>query len=280
MIIRIIFTYLLFIFSLNAMEIIYPNRGLTGENDYGYQMLKLALSKVKNNYTVRLASENSNQERAIEKVKIGEYQIVDLGIGNDYPKELEPILIPIDRGILGWRTFIIRSEDKYVFSSINSLTELRKYTAGQGINWSDNKVLRKSNIKVIESSKIENLFAMLENKRFDFLPLGINEANAFLRLYGSKGNNLVIDNHIVLVYPFARIFYVNRNNVSLINDVKKGLEVAYTDGSFINLFKNHKYIKEGLENSNIKNRVIINIENPFVKDILKKIDKKWWYSPK
>lgn len=279
MIFKSLVIYIILIFSVNAIEIVYPNRGLTGTDDYGYQVLKLVLSKVNKGYNVTLDSENSNQERAIYKVKTGEYQVVDLGVGNDYPDELKPIFIPIDRGILGWRIFIIRNEDKKIFSSISSLKQLEKYQAGQGTNWSDNEILRSSGITVIESYKIENLFAMLENKRFDFLPLGVNEAQAFLNLYSSKNSNLTIDKHIVLVYPFARFFYVNYKNTTLIQDINKGLELAYEDGSFQNLFKNHKYIKFGLEKAEINDRIIINIDNPFMKETINKIDKKWWYKP-
>lgn len=151
------------------------------------------------------------------------------------------------------------------------------YTAGQGTNWSDSAILRKAGIKVTESYKMETLFEMLSNHRFDFFPLGINEASAFLDLYSTHKDNLILDDSLVLVYPFARIYYVNKNQKQLAADIEKGLEIAYKDGTFQKFFLNHKYVKQGLNEIKLKKRTIIRIENKGIQSILDKIDSKWWY---
>lgn len=60
-------------FSSTEVKVLYPNRGLTGSDDYGYQLLKLVLPKVNSNYKVTLASDITNQDRAIYKTKSGDY---------------------------------------------------------------------------------------------------------------------------------------------------------------------------------------------------------------
>ena len=103
---------------------------------------------------------------------------------------------------------------------------------------------------------------MVNAERFDFLPLGVNEAHGFLFEYKKKGDELMVEETIVLKYPFARLFYVKKGNSELKQDIKLGLEKAFKDGSFKKLVESNLFFKEGLSKSNLKNRIVIEIENP------------------
>lgn len=258
-------------------EVIYPNRDGIGEHAFGYQLLKLILPKTGKNYMVKIVEESSNQDRALAELETGKYSVVDTGIGIDFEKRFDAVYIPIDMGLTGWRIFIINKKQQKDFAKIKTLEQLRKKKAGQGIGWTDADILRNAGIKVESSARIENLIKMVNAERFDFLPLGVNEAHGFLFEYKKKGDELMVEETIVLKYPFARLFYVKKGNSELKQDIKLGLEKAFKDGSFKKLVESNLFFKEGLSKSNLKNRIVIEIENPYMTEKFKHIDSKWWY---
>lgn len=278
--------FLLMIFcGINLMcaenlEVVYPNRDGMGEKAFGYQLLKLVLPKTGKKYVVSVAKEASNQDRALSELEVGRYSVVDTGIGPDFESRFDAVYIPIDMGLTGWRIFIINKKQKEDFAKIKKLEQLKTKTAGQGTGWTDGLIIEKSGIKVETSSKIENLIQMVNAGRFDFFPLGVNETHGFLAEFGKNTPDLVVEDTLVLAYPFARLFYVKKGDTALAADIALGLEKAYEDGSYRNFIENHPFFKEGLAKSNLKNRTVIRIDNPFMTEKFKKIDDKWWYKVK
>ena len=63
---------------------------------------------------------------------------------------LLPIRVPIRKGLLGYRVFLIRQQDAEKFSSIRTLDELRKLNVGQGQVWNDVKVFRANGFNVVK----------------------------------------------------------------------------------------------------------------------------------
>ncbi|HBD95333.1 MAG: hypothetical protein A2015_12730 [Spirochaetes bacterium GWF1_31_7] len=265
------------LFCSSKMEVIYPNRDGIGEQAFGYQLLKLILPKIDKEYSVKLAPESSNQDRALALLENGTYSVVDTGIGPDFENRFDAIYIPIDMGLTGWRIFIINKNQKNDFEKIKTLEQLRNKKAGQGTGWTDGLIIEKSGITVLTAPNVENLVLMVSGDRFDFFPLGVNETHGFLKEYGRDLPNLMVEETLVLAYPFARLFYVKKGNVNLHKDIQLGLEKSYGDGSFKKFIEEHPFFQEGLRKSDLKNRTIIRIDNPFMTEKFKKIDSKWWY---
>ncbi len=103
---------------------------------------------------------------------------------------------------------------------------------------------------------------MVAGKRFEIFPLGSNEVYAFLDKFGANYPQLVIDEHISLIYPFGRFFYVNKDNEELANKIQTGLEKALDDGSLQNLLNQHAYFKDAFSKAHLHNRVQIRIDTP------------------
>jgi protein-disulfide isomerase len=49
--------------------------------------------------------------------------------------------------------------------------------------------------------------------------------------------NLVIDQHLLIRYPFAEFFFVSPESPKLAKAIQTGLERAYADGSFMAFFR-------------------------------------------
>src|SRR5262249_26590574 len=144
--------------------------GAAGQN-YGAQVLALALAKSEVPYTLTIHPTRVNQERTRVMIEESQISVYDFGTSAEFEQRLLPVYFPIDRGFLGYRLFVIHRNNADTFASINSIEQLREKTAGQKINWSDTTILRNAGITV-HVAPWESLFKMIDSKRFDFFPLG------------------------------------------------------------------------------------------------------------
>lgn len=189
-----------------------------------------------------------------------------------------PIRIPLLKGLLGHRIFIIREEDKALFSQIKTLEKLRQFTAGQGDSWPDYYILKNNNISVVGSSSYEGLFKMLERKRFDYFPRGVMEP--WVELETRSNTSLVVDKHLMLYYPTAFFYFVHKDNHTLFKRIEQGLTLAIKDGSFDTLLNQHPYTRTVFQNAAIETRRIFHLKtklSPQTQAILNNPD-LWFHS--
>lgn len=260
------------------IEVVFPNLDGIGEEGYEYQLLKLALSKTGKPYSPRLYGASVTQERAFVLLEQGKLSVVPSGINQTREAQANTVYIPIDRGLNGWRMFVIHKDSLKDFSEITTLEELKDKLAGQGIGWVDSGILQFAGLEVMNTATMKKLFDMLHGKRYDFLPLGVNEIHGFLNTYAESCPDLRVEETLVLTYPFGRFYYVKQGNETLHNDIQTGLERAYADGSFQELFYSHPFISNGLNKARLPGRTIIQIDNPYTSAAFQQIDPKWWYS--
>ena len=272
----------IFAFSSNASEkikVIYPNVNSDGKNLFGYAVLKLALENSGHDFELLVTQSNPNNARVRKLIENKKISISDFGTSKQFEEELLPIYFPIDLGLNGWRIFVIKKYNQIKFNKVNSLSNLHLYKAGQGIGWSDVKILENSKLHVVESPNLASLFKMLDRQRFDYFPLGANEAHFLLQSFENKNStDLIIEKNLLLIYPFARFFFVHKDNIELHNIVKKGLEKSFKNGTFWELFKSHKSNEALFKKANLKSRKQILIINPNMSDNFKKIPKEYFFN--
>jgi hypothetical protein len=193
-------------------------------------------------------------------------------------RSLEPIRIPIDKGTLGWRVFIIRKADEAKFGAIQSAEELKKLTAGQG-DWPDVEIYEHNGYPVQIVREFESLFPMLDSGRFDYLPLGINECHFILEMQKADFPNLAVEKRLAIHYPHTRYFYpINNETGSRIRvRLTEGLERIIADGSFDRAFR--EFYGAALAQVNMKDRRVFELQNPKLPDTLPLDRKELWYSP-
>ena len=175
-------------------------------------------------------------------------------------REFLPVRIPLLKGLLGHRIFIIRKQDEARFAAIGKLEELRKFKAGQGHRWPDVEILEANGIAVEVGRSYGGLFEMLERGRFDFFPRGVTEAHGEAALHADQG--LVVEQTLMLVYPTAMYFFVNRENTSLAGRIERGLRQALADGSFDRVFDKHN--ASLLERARMHTRRVFHLQNPIL----------------
>lgn len=134
-----------------AEKVIYPNIDGIGRESIGYSVLKLALEKSEPNIDVYLDKQEVNQTRAKYMVEIGQADVFDSGFQPQLEARFKPIYLPIDRGILGWRLFIIHKDNASALGKVQNIEDLKRFLFGQGSGWGDIDILEKAGLKVITS---------------------------------------------------------------------------------------------------------------------------------
>jgi len=164
---------------------------------------------------------------------------------------------PIWNGFLGYRQLIVHRDRLDDFSKIRSLADLKKFKVGQGENWLDNSFYRKNGVRVIEAQTFHSLFPMLKRKRFDCVPLGINEVDGTLKEINSLTNEFVIVPKLMLHYPFYTYLVVGREEEKLANRLSSSFESIIVDGRYKALLE--AFMSEKLRIIEDPNTVLIEI---------------------
>ncbi|WP_114786333.1 hypothetical protein [Vibrio tetraodonis] len=264
---------------VSAREIRYPNLDGIGQQSIGLAMLKLAIEKSGSDMTAIVDSNEVNQNRARQLVENGQLDIFDTGFDETLDGRFKPIYLPIDLGLTGWRLFIIHQDTQAKVENVKNVSQLSPFVMGQGQGWGDIRILEASGLKVTTAPRIEILIKMVGGKRFDLFPLGATEVHQFLETYRGNQKQLMVENQLVLIYPYGRFFYIRNNDTELSDVMHKGLEAAFEDGSLQELLINHPFSSDAFTKANLAERTHIRIPSPTLTEGFKAIDNKWWYVP-
>jgi ABC-type amino acid transport substrate-binding protein len=220
--------------------------------------LALALGKANAPYHLLPSPQRMQQDRAFKELESDKIHIAWSATSLEREEKTLPIRIPIYKGLIGWRLALVRKVDIHRFKDVTNLEQLKQFSAGQGHDWPDTQILRANGVKVIGSPTYDGLFKMLELKRFDYFPRSIAEIKA----EADQNPELAIDPHIVLHYPMAFYYFVNKNNQKLANAINQGLEIAIADGSFDQLFA--QYYRATMAQAKLEKRTVIELTNPLL----------------
>ncbi len=173
---------------------------------------------------------------------------------------LRPIRIPIDKGLLGWRLFLIKKSNAASFTKVKTLDDLRKLQAGQGHDWPDTEILRHNGLNVQTNTSYEGLFRMLEAKRFDYFPRSVIEIWDEQNAFGLE--DLEIEKGVILYYPTAFYFFVNKEDRTLARAIETGLNNAIQNGKFEKLFQ--QTYGDVLQRAHMRTRTRLQLANPLL----------------
>lgn len=187
-------------------------------------------------------------------------------------QQLRPIRIPLFKGLFGYRVLLIRAGEQPRFDRVHSLQDLALLLAGQGTHWPDTPIMQHNGLRVTTAETTESLFRMMKAKRFDYFPRGISEA--WFELAQRQEKNLAVEKNILLHYPTALYFFVNKSNEALAQRIERGLEMLIDNGKFDAFFYNHPRVSSGLEK--LTNRHVIRLENPFLPAVTPVDNPRYW----
>ena len=243
-------------------------------SDYIAELVVLALDKSGVSYRCEAVKNVPSQTRAIRL--LGKENGIDLSwhvTNYDLEEQAKAVLIPIDKGLLGYRIAVVRSDTPDLFANMNSRYDMRNINFGLGFDWADLAIFRDNGIKTTQISDNNQHFNMLSLGRFDALPLSVLELN-----HTELTADTMFDEHVVIRYPSATYFFVAKENKALHSALTQGLKQAAVDGSWQQLFDKH--FAKHIQAAHLEERRIIELENKTLPSTAPLDEAIYWYSKK
>lgn len=237
---------------------------------YNTQLIRLALDKTKTLYgDYRLQPiPPMNTPRSLFAAALNIYPNLLIEMSYD-PKliakgDLSYIPFPVDLGVVGYRVCYVNPAVKDAVARVKSLADLRQFTIGQGVGWVDTLILRHNGLKVEEVGSYASLFRMAAAGRLDLFCRGINEISNELKAF-SNIERLSLDEHLLLVYPLPRFYFMGSQNRAARERIELGLQLAYLDGSLLALWRQN--FLTGILALKLHPRLLLRLENPMLKQL-------------
>ncbi len=238
------------------------NEPFTPLTEYMVDAVKLALSRIEHNYQIEMVPGDLTQTRNIEMVSSGELDIMSAATNQEMEELLQPVRIPLMKGLLGYRVMIIHADNQHYFDQIDTFAELKKISMGQGTRWADTQILEHNGLNVVKVNKFPSLFYMVDGGRFDAFPRGVNEPFAEVEQWGREGLELAVEKRLMLMYRMPFYIYTSKNRPQLAADLERGLNLAIADGGFDELFFGTEMVQDVLQKANMGERKVFPLDNP------------------
>lgn len=235
------------------------------EKDYGPAELKHA-------------TEVMSRDRALaELIKGDTIQVAAETAKAEWVESLIPIYVPVNKGITGYRIFLISKDSQAELARITTIDELKKIKTGTGTQWSTTKVMRAAGFNIVATTKLEGLFWMLMGDRFMTFARGINEAPVELASHQQQFPDMRIEETLGLYIPLPTFFFVSPKHPKLAERIKTGLNIMIADGSFDEIF--YGYHIKMIEDAKLNSRKIFPVANLTLPKEVPLNDDRYWYKP-
>jgi ABC-type amino acid transport substrate-binding protein len=268
-----------------AMRFLYngPESVSDIRRDYSWKVLHAALERTRREYgEFEMASApNMNETRQMYEIQhdAALLNTMSLAARPELDQTLVSVKIPIDRGILGFRVFLIRAEDQARFDKIDSLASLSAIRIGVGEAWVDKKILTAAGLQVVGGSSYEGLFKMLAVGRFDAFSRSVVEAVEEFDGRRTELPNLAIEKGLLLYYPMPAYFWFPKttDGERRAARVRLGMTRMIADGTLQKMFLQE--YGPLLARLDLKHRRIIKIVNSQLGTKEPLTDRALWYDP-
>ncbi|MDX1398370.1 MAG: hypothetical protein R3204_07575 [Oceanospirillum sp.] len=284
---------LLFLVSLSAagmnheplqVRIIPPQSQSDASHHYFQQLLEQALQRTEVEFgaaEVVFAPHIIEQGRAVENLNHGKWiDVYWMGTSVSRESDLTAIRIPLVKGLLGYRGFIMTSRLQRSFEMISDPGPMLKtLSACQGMHWPDSDILEQGGFKVVRSAKYQTLFEMLKRNRCDIFPRGVHEGPAEVDRQKRKGAGVSWLDSNLIYYPFPMYFFTSHSNKALAERIRTGLELMIDDGSFETFMRHHPVTRHLFPLEQWPGKVAIRLTNPELPADTDYLNPRYWVVP-
>ena len=172
-----------------------------------------------------------------------------------------PIKVPLFKGYIGKRALVTRQLFLNRFADIKSKEQLKGFTAIQGHDWPDTKILAYNDLSVRPFANYQAMFNIVLTGRVDYFPRSFIEVSSELKEVNKQA--LVIVPNLYISYPSAFYYFVAKHKPELAKKLSDGLAIMQMNGSFDELF--NQYFGDDLKALPFdpQNTVEIKLENPY-----------------
>ncbi len=220
---------------------------------------------------------NLTFSKVLADLEAGDISVIGTLASREYEERFQAIYYPLYMGIFGLRLAIVKKSEVNQFQGVRNLEDLKAFKAGQGKKWADTPILKSNGIPVVEVNNYFRHFPMLEGDRFDYFPRAIHEP--WGEIEREKQYDLTVDPHILLRYQVPFYLFISKNDRALYNFLVDGMEELVESGRLREMFFAEESVQMALANSNLENRVIIDLHNPELSSKTPINRPELWYDP-
>ena len=231
-------------------------------------------------FTLRFPNYGENVptfSKVLANFEAGDIDVIWTLASREYESEYQAVYYPLYMGMFGMRLPIVKESEINQFSRVSNLSDLQTFKAGQGTKWADTPILKSNGLPVVEVNKYFNHFPMLEGDRFDYFPRAIHEP--WGEVVRESMYELTVDPHILLRYRAPFYMFVRKDDKELHEFLTKGMEDLVRTGFHLKAFMDQDAVKLALSNSNLSNRVIIDLDNPELSAQTPVEREELWFDP-
>lgn len=240
---------------------------------FGQELLQLALQK--SGFSVEFQTPlggDVNEARGEAAVISGELDLQWMSTTAEREAAMIPVRFPVYSGLLGLRLLLVTPRNAEALSQVNSVADLREFTAGHGKHWADLSIFDDNGLPVHPSVNYESIFQQLINNRIDYFHRGVNEIFVEHQRYREQ---LQIADKIMLYYPLPVYYFVNKNRPQLAAQIEAGLRKSMRDDSYRKLFLQH--FEDNIKRSRLSKRTLLRLQNSRLPQQASRIH-TWWLS--
>lgn len=243
--------------AAQSPELIYvakEARTLYDRDLYLYELLEKALAAAKYTAQIEHIKIHPHQQRTLMALSRGKVDLHWSMTSATREQIAIPIKVPLYDGLIGKRVLIVHKDIYPAIKAVRSLDELKRFTAVQGHDWPDTKILSYNGLKVRPISDYQTMFNLIADKKADYFPRSVIEANS--ELIAQNNENLMIVPDFHLSYPTAFYFFVNKDRQALAKALEEGLAKLQVSGE-LQLLKQKYGLSTQPNSTNIK------LNNPY-----------------
>ena len=263
-------------------------RGLADNKDsFKIQLLRLVMQRSGVPHAIGFSASPIAQDAAVDALASGagsgtqNPQAITVGVYGAGPalnQRLRAIPIPISGGLLGLRVGWTHRKSLARLSAVQNLADLRRVNLLQGQGWSELALFDHSGLRTYAAPP-QYLFRLVAEQRVELFPQGIGDLQVQQPTAAKWSDNIEIEPHLLIAYPFAGFFYVNPGNDALAEAIALGFERAIADGSYQALLERRVMTPWLKQNLRLRQRQVIFVPNPNVGDGLEDVEPRHWLVP-
>lgn len=267
--------------SMDEIRVVPGQSEKDTRHNYPNRILKAALDatiETDGPYTLAYAPGRMTRKRALDELKAGVLiNVQEAPTQEEWENTLIPIRIPVRKGLLGYRLFLVKKGNLKKFREVKTIEELKVLKAGLGAQWSTTIVMKGLGFPVVLGSKYEGLFTMLNENRFDYFPRGISEIYEEFESRKVQYPDMRIEPTKVLYFTTPTYFFVSPRYPQLADRIKRGLLAIIENGVLDTEF----YVEYGdyIKKSKLESRIILKVENKLLSKETPLGQSKFWYTP-
>ena len=280
-----VFKILFFIFILNANSAFAAHISYCGfkrdtQDKYTFLQFTNAMKNNGHTYSLNQYSEKLTRPRQLLHFELEKSQcdVFTGGANLEYSARFLRVDIPLTRGLLGYRYFMIDNEQLDSLAPLSTLEEFKEHLIiGSNTAKLKNDIFNYNNFNIMNSTS-GRAWLMLKGQRFNAIQRSI--VGDISKREKSRPESSIYRN-LMVYYPADLFFYVNKNRKDLHAILFNGLRNAYENDSFMKTFDSHPDIKQALNFlSNFEEDNIYLIKNPYLDTDFYNISAEYWVPQK